>query len=276
MAWSAAFGPPGANRAVTPLARAASTSPGSGRPSKTTVTSDPGPARVPRSDTSRRRAAARSRHHPSGRDPMTFMPSTTQCKKILPDRRRARSPDDNTGVSEEAAATGDRRTELLGLYDRALPQVYGYLVSRCGGAALAEDLTAETLLAAVDAVRTDDHAPVSVPWLVGVARHKLVDHWRRQAREERGLRAVAAEGRDDDPAPDDEWDVRLDALRARHTLALLSPLHRAVLTLRYLDDLSVPDVAALVNRSVHATEGLLVRARGAFRRAYGPEEADDA
>jgi len=179
-------------------------------------------------------------------------------------------------VSEEAAASGGRGSELLALYDRALPQVYGYLMSRCEGAALAEDLTAETLLAAVDAVRADERAPVSVPWLVGVARHKLVDHWRRQAREERGLRAVGTEGRAHDEQDSGDWDVRLDALRARTTLERLSPLHRAVLTLRYLDDLSVPDVAALVNRSVHATEGLLVRARGAFRRAYGAEEADDA
>jgi RNA polymerase sigma-70 factor (ECF subfamily) len=74
---------------------------------------------------------------------------------------------------------------------------------------------------------------------------------------------------------DDSWDVALDAMRARSTLAVLSPLHRAVLTLRYLDDLSVPDVAGLVDRSVHATEGLLVRARAAFRRAYGEEEVDD-
>ncbi len=178
-------------------------------------------------------------------------------------------------MSEEPAAAGDPRSELLGLYDRALPQIYGYLVSRCGRVALAEDLTAETLLAAVDAVCADERAPVSVPWLVGVARHKLVDHWRRQAREERGLRAVGtAEGHVDDPH--DDWDVRLEALQARTTLALLSPLHRAVLTLRYLDDLSVPEVAALVDRSVHATEGLLVRARGAFRRAYGAQEADDA
>ena len=39
---------------------------------------------------------------------------------------------------------------LLALYDRALPEVYGYLLARCGAArALAEDLTAETFLAAV-------------------------------------------------------------------------------------------------------------------------------
>ena len=29
--------------------------------------------------------------------------------------------------------------KLLALYDRALPQVYGYLVDRCGDVATAED-----------------------------------------------------------------------------------------------------------------------------------------
>ena len=45
------------------------------------------------------------------------------------------------------------RARLLALYDHALPQVYGYLLARCGQRAVAEDLTAETFLAAVDAVR---------------------------------------------------------------------------------------------------------------------------
>jgi RNA polymerase sigma-70 factor (ECF subfamily) len=34
-------------------------------------------------------------------------------------------------------------------------------------------------------------------------------------------------------------------------------------------------VAALVDRTVHATEALLVRARAAFRRAYTEDEASD-
>jgi RNA polymerase sigma-70 factor (ECF subfamily) len=148
---------------------------------------------------------------------------------------------------------------LLSLYDEALPQVYGYLLARCGQRALAEDLTAETFLAAVHA-----ESPVSVPWLIGTARHKLVDHWRRRAREERSLRVV--EG--GDRTVEDPWDVQLDALRAQQVLDKLSPQHRAVLTLRYLDDLPVARVAALMDRTVHATEALLVRARTAFRRQY--------
>ncbi len=156
---------------------------------------------------------------------------------------------------------------LLSLYDHALPEVYGYLLARCGQRALAEDLTAETFLAAVRA-EADGGAPTTVPWLIGTARHKLVDHWRRREREERGLRLVDGGNHD----TEDPWDAELDALRAQQVLDDLSPAHRAALTLRYLDDLPVAQVAALLGRTLHATEALLVRARTAFRRQYESTE----
>ena len=161
---------------------------------------------------------------------------------------------------------------LLAAYDSALPRVYGYLSARVGRGPVAEDLTAETFLAAVDAVRAGRAPAISVAWLVGVARHKLVDHWRRQAREDRNVRALRTTTEEDTG----DWDVHLDAVRAHQVLAALSPLHRAVLTLRYLDDMSVPAVAEAVERSVHATEGLLARARASFRRAYDGDEVNDA
>lgn len=168
------------------------------------------------------------------------------------------------------AQLDDGGIDLLALYDEALPQVYGYLLSRCGQASTAEDLTAETFLAAVDAVRRPAHAQVSVPWLIGVARHKLVDHWRRRARDERDLQAVAGTHKD----TIDPWDDHVDALRVRAVLDQLGGHHRAALTLRYLDGLPVPEVAALLDRTLHATEALLVRARAAFRRTY--DEGEEA
>lgn len=166
----------------------------------------------------------------------------------------------------------DGGAALLDLYDTALPEVYGYLVSRCRDRATAEDLTSETFLAAVDAVRRDAVPHLSTAWLVGVARHKMVDHWRRVAREQRRLQRVADQP---DAAPDDPWDGHIDAAVAHDVLAGLGPHHRAALTLRYLDGLSVPEVARHLDRTVHATEALLVRARAAFRRAMPPDDPTD-
>jgi RNA polymerase sigma-70 factor (ECF subfamily) len=107
-----------------------------------------------------------------------------------------------------------------------------------------------------------------VPWLIGVARHKLADHWRRTEREQRGLRLLDRQTAE----ADDPWEAAIDRIRAREVLSRLGPHHRAALTLRYLDGLPVPEVASYLDRTVHATEALLVRARAAFRRIYEGEE----
>ena len=167
---------------------------------------------------------------------------------------------------------------LLELYDEALPDVYGYFVRRCSDRSTAEDLTSETFLAAMDAARkwgerSDGESAgsppsITVPWLIGVARHKLADHYRR--RHDRFSVPVAELPEPVEPV--DHWDVELDRIVAESVLARLGEQHRTVLSLRYLDDCSVPECAELIGRTVHATEALLVRARRAFRSHYpGPE-----
>jgi RNA polymerase sigma-70 factor, ECF subfamily len=175
-------------------------------------------------------------------------------------------------VSEQAS-TGDRvEKAFMAFYDAALPYVWGYLSARCPVKATAEELTSEVFLAAVNAVHKDAAAPVSVEWAIGVARHKLVDHWRNQAREQRRLQAVAD---DAVPAREDPWDARLDQMQAREVLQRMAPYHRAALCLRYLDGLRVAEVASELGRSLHATEALLVRAKAAFRREYCSTERND-
>jgi RNA polymerase sigma-70 factor, ECF subfamily len=179
-----------------------------------------------------------------------------------------------------------RPDPVAAIYRRALPHVYGYLLSRCGSVSLAEDLTADTFMAAVAATRHPDAgdaardaaddaggAPeVTVAWLVGVARHKLADHWRRSVREERTL--VAA-GQSAQPH-DDPWDEWLDTEAAYAALRCLNEHQRAALTLRYLDGLPVAEVARHLGRSLTATETLLVRAKAALRRVYqdGCQDSD--
>lgn len=168
----------------------------------------------------------------------------------------------------DALPAPDLGATLLSLYDEALPAVYGYLRQRVAIDSVAQDLTSETFLAAVTSINSAVTSTVSVGWLIGIARHKLLDHFRRIAREERNLRAVASNVTDSD----DPWHVPLRDDVTRAALDELGLHHRSALTLRHLDGLSVPEVARVLGRTVHATEALLVRARIAFRASYEIEQ----
>lgn len=153
-------------------------------------------------------------------------------------------------------------------YDATLPRVYAYLYQRCGrDSELAEELTQQTF---VDAIRT--HARTTpedeVRWIIGIARHRLADHFRAMDRRERGYRRLLAIS----PRPAITWlgeregdDVLADALRR------LPAAQRAAIVLRYLDDLPVREVARLLGRSEGAVESLLSRGREALRGALGDD-----
>lgn len=167
-------------------------------------------------------------------------------------------------VSHTATAapqpSGNPAGDLLAIYDRALPQVFGYIVRRCGTNALAEDLTSDVFMAAATALRNGTATEIGIGWLIGTARHKLIDHWRRTERHRKALTLVGAD--DHEPDPNDE---PITTTHAHEVLEQLSAEHRGVLTLRYIDGLPVGDVAHILDRSVHATESLLQRAKAAFR-----------
>jgi RNA polymerase sigma-70 factor (ECF subfamily) len=163
-------------------------------------------------------------------------------------------------LSDEAA--------FRGWYERHLPPVYSYLAGRClGDTDLAEELAQETFIAAIRGRARFDGRSDPVTWLLGIARHKLADHFRRMERDERRrIRVQVQELRvDRDQATWRHLEQRAliaDAMRA------LPAAQRAVLTFVALDDLPVADAARLMGRSFGATQSLLARARETFRRVY--------
>jgi len=153
-------------------------------------------------------------------------------------------------------------TSFGSFYDATVPRVYGYFVARVGGVHLAEELTQETYVAAVAELRKGRRPDDPERWLFGIARHKLVDYYRRQQRRrERGHHALE---------PDDgefvtSGDVREATLAA---LAAVPAAQRGALVLHYVEGYSTAEVARLLGRTPKAVESLLGRARATFRRAY--------
>jgi len=165
----------------------------------------------------------------------------------------------------------DHGAVLMGIYDDAVREVFTYLRARCGGRALAEDLTADTFLAAVGQIRRGQVETVTIAWLIGIGRHKLLDEWRRTAR-----RPTPARLDDDtDVRTVDEWDAVIDHHLVGSVMAALGPHHRSALALRYFDGLPVPEVADHLGRTVEATETLLVRARRRFRTVYEQQQGGE-
>jgi RNA polymerase sigma-70 factor (ECF subfamily) len=173
-----------------------------------------------------------------------------------------------------APATWDTRPPTLGAlvrdeiafrdwYDRTLPRVYRYLLSRCSGdVALAEELTQQTYVEALrHADRFDGRSSV-VTWLCAIGRNKLVDHYRRKGRDlRRQTELTLLPGRD-------AWGDTETRDAVEHALDALAPDQRLALIFRYLDGLPVREVASALGRTEAATESLLSRARESFRRAY--------
>ena len=172
-------------------------------------------------------------------------------------------------MSAEGWPQGTERDGQMYAFAAALPEVYGYLVARGASTWTAEDLTSETFIAAVSALRRGVIDKVTVPWLIVVARRRLVDHWRHSALERRYAPDPPVGDGDD---PGDAWDEPIDVVRCRCAMHRLGDHHRAALTLRYVDGLSVTDVARELGRGYAATEALLHRARRALRRAYEEEQ----
>jgi RNA polymerase sigma-70 factor (ECF subfamily) len=159
-------------------------------------------------------------------------------------------------------------TSFRAWYDHALPRVLGYALRRCGSTELAEDVTQQAFVEAVRHPHQFRGEADPVTWLCAIARNKLADHFRRQEREERWrMRVVVTEIQ---PAGDAAaWARRDRREEIQSALGTLPSVQRGAFVFRYLDELSVREVAHLIGKSEKATESLLARAKENFRRAYG-------
>ncbi len=170
-----------------------------------------------------------------------------------------------TNVHQLGGALNDVLGDLFAAEGSA---VFGFLLARCGSRDLAQDLVAETFMHAGDRVRAGRGSEVTPAWLRTVARRRLIDEWRRQARGRDRFERLRLQRSEPVPAPDAD-----DAVD--RALASLSTRQRAVLTLRYLDDYSVTEVAEALDLSYKAAESLLARAKRSFADAYEREDPDE-
>ena len=150
-------------------------------------------------------------------------------------------------------------------YDSNVRDVYSFARARVGGDD-AEDVTSEVFHAAAIAFKHGREEEISIAWLIGVARNKIIDRWRKAQRHK--AKAHLLRPRESDVAVPPDWydDERRDAVLA--SVDQLSERHRSLLILHHLDGMPIAEIAEALEMSHSAVESALARARRAFRTEY--------
>ena len=132
------------------------------------------------------------------------------------------------------------KDELSKLWDALTPKLYGYLVNVTRDRVLAEDLLQSTWLKAIEALPKFQARGVGFPaWLFAIARNECRQHWRKAGRE------VAFDlGLHDKAEPQNNFE---NTILVEQMLSQLSEDERELLHLRYIADLSIIDIASILN-----------------------------
>jgi RNA polymerase sigma-70 factor (ECF subfamily) len=159
---------------------------------------------------------------------------------------------------------------------RCADSVYGYVWRRLiPRADLVEDLVQETFLAAWENLAGFRGEASLRSWLLGIARHKVEDHYRKRLRE-------LQFPEDDESGPaelievgdlDEALAMRQAGQRTREVLAGLPEIYSVVLSWRYWEKRSLREMAVETGKTEKAIERLLARARTQFKKRWDERQA---
>jgi len=174
--------------------------------------------------------------------------------------------------------------------------LYRFALVRVYDPTVAEDLVQDTFLAALQGTRRESGPTAERRWMVGIIKHKIIDHFRRLARE-----PLREDDPFDIPSADDDfvadghwkpeaesgssWPKNPDGLLERKQfwdilatcLDKLPPRTAQVFTLREMDDMETDEICRLLHLTQTNLGVMLYRARKQLRnclsvRYFGKSE----
>jgi RNA polymerase sigma-70 factor, ECF subfamily len=199
--------------------------------------------------------------------------------------RETSVPHDTSGESTAPAPRHHAGGQggLRALYEETLPTIYRFVYGKVGNREEAEDLTSQIYLKALNGLDQSRDPASAQAWLFQVARTTIADYWRVFYRlRSSSLDDLLAAGWDNPSAQatapvDIDAEPAVTAARAQRILSALPERYRDVLTLRFLQNMSLKETAARMNLSEANVKVLQFRAlRKASQFAEGGDPPHSA
>ena len=154
---------------------------------------------------------------------------------------------------------------LAGLMGRHQDRLFRYLLRLLGDEAVAEDMFQQTWVQVTERIARYDGARPFAPWLLTVARNLALDHLRRYRPQSLGDADEPVAPKDAGGNPLEHAIERQRRARVADSLASLAPLDREVLSLRFEEELLLPQLAETLGVPVPTAKARLYRALASLR-----------
>jgi RNA polymerase sigma-70 factor (ECF subfamily) len=140
-----------------------------------------------------------------------------------------------------------------------------------------EDIVQEVFLAALQSLEAYRGEARLRHWLLGIARHKVEDYYRRRLREAEwpDLDDELAQEQSVVPQYEDEMDRATARERTNRVLSVLPETYALVLMWRYFEGRTTREIAQSTGKTEKAVERLLARAREQFKSRWDDAKTSD-
>lgn len=145
------------------------------------------------------------------------------------------------------------------LYRQHVKPVYRYIIARVSNVSDAQDLTSQTFLTALESLPNYRGQGAFGAWLMGIARHKVMDHYRQVLPHPEFDLEEADDVMDDEIRPDEAVSHRLQLERVAAKLDVIAPDRAEAIRLRIFGNLSVTEVAQAMGKQEPAVRMLIHR-----------------
>lgn len=160
---------------------------------------------------------------------------------------------------------------LTALYDQYADKIYSYIYHRVGHSDLAEDLTGQVFMRMLEAIRTGRAWRSSFSgWLYRIAHNLVIDHYRRRGRATFTELDETTPARSPHGDPFQAAEATFDTQRLRAAVHSLTEEQAQVITLRFLEEMSIAETAEIMGKTQGAIKAQQYRAVLALRRLMEP------
>jgi RNA polymerase sigma-70 factor (ECF subfamily) len=172
-----------------------------------------------------------------------------------------------------AAASGDK--EAFGrIYERFSQRVFRHAYFLTGDPALAEDITGQVFLKALEAIpRYETRGVPFIAWLLRITGNMVINHKKSHKNNGHAQLPESLETNDAHASPELCAETKLDGQRVWREVRKLPCEQRMVITMRFVDDLGYPDIAVMLGKSVGAVRVIQFRALANLRHMMQDELA---